>query len=259
MNRLLPILILPMLALASMSALSFRDHGYFPGVVFALLAISPIVWVVMAARARKSAALRPRPTARLATPRARVLLAAAVVVALGAVGYSVYWGFWVPKASHDPITHIADLAGACNDLGREYYPDAAAYSGSSPHPVAIFVRDTADKLKGTSPSNDAPREWNGQGLDVHDVQLIACLGEASDGKYLGNCQFSDGKLPRYQGIYDTTLYEATTGKKVGEARLAGSTTSECPYVVFTKGGNPKLHTQPDLAEFRRALGKFVTG
>ncbi|HEY3688319.1 MAG TPA: hypothetical protein VGL93_35095 [Streptosporangiaceae bacterium] len=180
----------------------------------------------------------------------------ALVVA-GGIGFFIWQTFFTVKPFDGPLKITHDLSQGCSDA-RRYFPSAAAYSGSAPHPIAIF-RDgdgSGGQEDEVVPSGLADDSY--QTTDPGKVQLIACLGGASNGTRIGDCDFSGSDtLPLYRGEYDAVLYEAKTGKKVAEAHLEGSESkSDCPYSLYTQG-SPDLHTSPDSVAIQRAFGPYV--
>ncbi|WP_067711863.1 DUF4229 domain-containing protein [Nocardia yamanashiensis] len=236
------------------SALAFKQGGYLPGVVFALLAGGPLAWFVYAAvRTRRNGGVVPE-----GSPRSRAIGWIAVALMVPLTGYSVYWMFWMPKASQSALSEYRDLEKLCGGSDRTYFPDGAAHQGNGPHPVAIFYVDESETTQHVSlVGASAPSYWSGDYKNPGNIQLVACLGSASKGQRITKCEFKTDTLDQYQGIYDATLYETTTGKKIAEARLSGATTPNCPHFTMTKGKDPVLYTEPDFAEYQRAFGKYV--
>ncbi|WP_280265976.1 hypothetical protein [Nocardia wallacei] len=162
-----------------------------------------------------------------------------------------------PTASAEVLASDAALGDGCARQ-RTYFTRADAYAGSGPHPVAVFRNDemgNVDPVDKSKWDSQRARQW--MGVDAERYQLIVCLGSARDGERLGHCTFQSRTIPLHRGIYDATVYEARTGAKVGSAQLRGSSrTDGCPYFVVLPAG-ASLHTEPDLAEIQRALGKYV--
>ncbi|HSZ29506.1 MAG TPA: hypothetical protein VK784_07100, partial [Pseudonocardiaceae bacterium] len=188
--------------------------------------------------------------------------AVAVAVFLAVVGSAGYWLFGMPKENDKPLWTRGDLESGCyGSGGRRYFPQNDAYGGSGPHPIAVFVDDNPGSPSSLDASlgdeQDHPDYWNGDRGDPHRVQLIACLDEAEDGQFVTDCRFTSGTIPQYSRIYDVTVYEARTGRKVGTERIAGDGKPDCPYMVFTEDKSPRLYTKPDFTEFRNLLAKYV--
>ncbi|MFI9503075.1 hypothetical protein [Nocardia sp. NPDC052566] len=236
------------------SAYAFKNGGVLVGIIFAGLAVAPIVAVIVSVRNKRRGNVPSGPV----SGRTRAMRWGAAGVVLLAVGYAVFWTFLVPKESDKALKSTRDLEPGCAGLmARKYFPQTATYGGPGPHPIAIFVKDDSDFTDPASLGSDHPDHWQGAKLDPARVQLIACLDKPDTGDHLTDCEFNGGKLPLYRGTYDVTLYEAKTGDKVAEERITGVSTPKCPFSALTKGKNPKLHTEPDFAEYRSVLGKYV--
>ena len=186
-------------------------------------------------------------------------LLAALLIALGGIGY---WYLGVPAANGEPLLRKEDLERGCSTGGAcRYFPGNDPAAGNGPHPVAVFVadesgaRDTsaAEELGGTGP-------WNGDHLAPQRVQLIACLEPSSDGPPLAQCRTTGGSTtPLHQGGYEVTLREARTGNEVASEQVAGSRNANCPSLLLTSEEHPVELTDPDPADFHRALGRYVDG
>lgn len=175
-----------------------------------------------------------------------------MVVLVVGVGYSAYWMLREPKASKKPLTYTHSLSKLC-DTPPTYFPDAAAFGGGKPHPVAIFAKtdDLGFDLV-RDESSSAPS------LEGREVQLVVCLDEVESGPFIVKCTFSDGSVPMYQGRFKGTVREARTGRKVGSVAVDGVTTaSACPRVATTKGDEPRLHSAPTVEVVRAAMGSIL--
>ncbi|GAD83750.1 hypothetical protein FEK33_05165 [Nocardia asteroides NBRC 15531] len=235
------------------SWMAFTSGSAVVGVIFALLALAPIIAIVVVTVRKRTGATGP-----LFGRQSRAVGVIALVVVLGAVGYAVYWTFWTPKAYEGTLAEVRDMESACHDMGGKFFPGSAEFTGPAPHPVVAFVQDQVGVSQAELGGSQTPREWGGSGLKPADVQLIACLDEPDDGPFLTDCKFTSSSLPLYQGRYEVTIREARTGREVATVRMSGKSTPDCPYSVLTKGEDPKIHTEPDLAEYQRVLGGFVT-
>jgi hypothetical protein len=190
-----------------------------------------------------------------------------VIAVIGAIGYGGYLVFGpTARANDEPLEHASDLETLCW-YQRRYYPDAAAYTGSAPHPVQIFEQsDSQTSDPGWFPAQvrqPLPQHWWLHHKTPTKVQLIACVEVSDEGPRIGECEFRGQTIPMHQGVYSATLYEAKTGEKVAEERLAGRTDFNedmCPILhTWREGEDPKLLSRPDAAEYRRALGRYVDG
>ncbi|MFE3544020.1 hypothetical protein ACFXK0_13745 [Nocardia sp. NPDC059177] len=234
------------------SWMAFDNGSVLVGSIFALLIIAPFLAIVVAMVRKRSGRTGP-----MFGKYSKAVGAISVIVVLGAVGYAVYWSFWTPKEHKGPVADISAMEDACHDMGGKFYPTAAEFGGPAPHPVIAFVEDSVGYSDAEIGGYDGPREWGGRDLEPADVQLIACLEEPDDGDFLTDCQFTSSSLPLYQGRYEVTLREAATGRAVVTTEILGKASPDCPSSVLTKGDNPKIHTEPDLAEYQRVLGEYV--
>ncbi|MFF2555360.1 hypothetical protein ACFVUS_30450 [Nocardia sp. NPDC058058] len=161
-------------------------------------------------------------------------------------------------ANSAEVQSIWEMRGGC-DSPRIYYPDMDAYTGSGPHRVTTFLTTDTGRIQPVILEDaKAPPQWGPPELtrpDMHRIQLIACLGKASEGVLIKDCWFDGGKtLPMYQGIYQANLYEAKTGRKVASERVVGKREERCPVLVMTLG---KLYSEPGLSELQQTLGQYV--
>ena len=142
----------------------------------------------------------------------------------------------------------------CNSQ-QKFYPDAAAFTGPAPHPIMVFAATDSVGLDEVRVEYSAPEQW--RPTNAADVQLVACLDDVDDGPFITDCKFTDGTLPLYQGRYHGAVFEAHTGKKVGPVSVDGVNAPKCPGSALTRGDNPKIYSEPDLAALRSALGDKV--
>ncbi|WP_328608914.1 hypothetical protein OG943_07285 [Amycolatopsis sp. NBC_00345] len=244
------------------SVLAFQSGNVPIGILFALVAAAPLVFLIsVAVRGRRGVPVRTALAGESAPGQASnknrklaVRLIAVAVVA--AVGYGGYWVLFAPKASNAAVSRVSDLEDGCAGV-RKYFPDNDAYTGPSPHPVGVFVTSDSDSLNIASMGADVPPEWDDTQLNPRQVQVIACLDSPDDGQYLTDCKFTSDTLKLYQGKYDVTLYEAKTGTKIGSTQLLGSSQPSCPSLTLTKSDATSIHTEPDFTDYRAALGQFV--
>jgi len=232
------------------SFLAFQKGGVLPGLILAVVALAPIVYLIIAGQRRRANGGTPAPW----SPNAKKAIAAISVVLAVGVAYSGYWMFWMPKATDEPLAYTTDLRDLC-DQSPTYYPDAAAFTGSAPHAVVVFAKGDDVLLDEVKLGDAAPEAWRPS--DVKSVQLVACLDDVQSGPRITSCTFSDGSVPLYQGRYKGGLFEARTGKKVATISVDGVSTPTCPRFAVTRGDDPRLHSVPDLAGLRAAIGDRV--
>ncbi|MEV0711545.1 hypothetical protein [Nocardia aurea] len=186
-------------------------------------------------------------------------LITSVVVAAGLLGGCSSSSTDPVSADERPLATNRDLAGACANP-RTYFPRADAYAGEAPHPITAFrtgFLDSAEEVSSTKWSSNRPQQW--LAVDTPRYQLVACLGKAESDGYLRDCAFESGAVPLHRGRYEVTVYEVKTGKEIGRERMRGTgldgSGDRCPFMVWLD--RKMLFTEPDLAEFQRALGKYV--
>jgi hypothetical protein len=244
------------------SVLAFQNGNVPIGILFALVAAAPLMFLIsVAVRAKRGVPVRTAPAGEpapnLASAKNRKLAVRLIAVAVvAAVGYGGYWVLFAPKASNAAVSQVSDLEDGCAGV-RKYFPDNDAYTGSGPHPVGVFVTSDSDSLDIASMGADVPPQWDDTRLNPRQVQVIACLDAPGDGQYLTDCKFSSDTLKLYQGKYDVTLYEAKTGEKIGSTEMLGSSEPSCPSLTLTKSDATSIHTEPDFAAYRAALGQYV--
>jgi hypothetical protein len=144
--------------------------------------------------------------------RGLVVGVAVAVVAAAAIGYFVF--------KPEPFK-VADYDRMCES--PRGFPEAAAYQGPSPHPVAIVNG-------GMSMASDDPEIRTWFPVDPAAVQLVSCVNRVDRGGFVKRCEYTkqnvrNGPVVRtidlYKGIYTVVVYEARSGKKLTESRVEG--------------------------------------
>ncbi|WEB38340.1 calcium homeostasis modulator protein [Streptomyces yunnanensis] len=241
------------------SVIAFKGGNAPVGLLFVVVAAAPVLFlgyaVVNRRRAGGATAAGQRPQQRGRRTLIPRLIALVMVVA---VGYGVYWVMCEPKANDKALTRVSDFETGCGaGLARKYFPQAADRTGAGPHPIAMFTISESGSPNPAYPASGTADYWSGNGLDPHRVQLIACLDSPDEGEFLTDCKFTTDSIKLYRGVYDVTVYEAKTGKKVGSEQLSGSRKPDCPGMVYLKRGTDKLHTEPEFADYQAVLRKYV--
>ncbi|GAA2666462.1 hypothetical protein [Streptomyces lunalinharesii] len=241
------------------SVIAFKGGNPLVGLLFVVVAAAPVLYVGYAVATRRRAG---GPGARDEGAQRRgqrtLLLRATALVTVLAVGYGVYWVMFEPKANDKAIHRVSDLEMGCGSgLARKYFPETAEHTGAGPHPVAMFTVSESGSPQQVFPTSGTADYWSGNGLDPHRVQLIACLDSPDEGEFLTDCKFTSDSIKLYRGVYDVTVYEARTGKKLGSEHLLGSRQPNCPGLVYLKRGTDQLHTQPEFADYQSVLRKYV--
>ncbi|TBO61485.1 hypothetical protein EYS09_00830 [Streptomyces kasugaensis] len=241
------------------SVIAFNGGNPLVGALFAVLAAAPVLYLgyLLASRRRSggASAQDPGPGQRR---RRTLFVRVTAVVMVAVVGYGVYWVLFEPKANDKALGRVSDFETGCGaGLARKYFPQAADRTGAGPHPIAMFTISESGSPQSLYPTTDTADYWSGNRLDPHRVQLIACLDTPDEGEFLTDCKFTSDTIKLYRGVYDVTVYEARTGKKVGSEQLRGSGKPNCPGLVYLKKGTDKLHTGPEFADYQAVLRKYV--
>ncbi|MFT4201048.1 hypothetical protein [Gordonia sp. (in: high G+C Gram-positive bacteria)] len=238
------------------SFLAFKDGGWLPGIILALIAVLPLGLVIASNARRRANGGQPAPWDGTAK---KVITAVSVLLVAG-LAYSLFWMFKMPKADND-LRFDSNLSRACSTPPK-YFPQAAEHTGAGPHKVAVFYnRGDAVSLQQVRFPYDASEAW--QTREAKDVQLVACFTHFDKGEKVGECRFDKGTSQLYTGRYKGSIVEARTHKKVGDIEVAGSPSADsdrdCPTLIYIKGKaeKQKFHTQPDPAAVQEALSKYV--
>ncbi|MFF4607857.1 hypothetical protein ACFY12_34610 [Streptomyces sp. NPDC001339] len=241
------------------SVIAFKGGNPAVGVLFAVVAAAPLLYLGYFLTNRRRAGgtsfqdLRP-----YERRRRKLLLRVTAVAMVAALGYGVYWVMFEPKASDTMPGRVSDFATGCGDgIARKYFPQAADRSATGPHPIAMFTISESGSPRQMIPASGTADHWSGNHLDPHLVQLIACLDSPDEGEFLTDCKFTTDTIKLYRGVYDVTVYEARTGKKIASERLHGSVKPDCPGLVYLKKGTDKLHTEPEFPDYQAVLRKYV--
>ncbi|WP_411122447.1 hypothetical protein [Streptomyces sp. x-19] len=241
------------------SVIAFKGGNPLVGLLFVVVAAAPVLYVGYAvATRRRAGGTSARGAGAQQRGQRTLLLRATAVVTVLAVGYGVYWVMCEPKANDKALSRVSDLDTGCGSgIARKYFPQTAEHTGAGPHPVAMFTISESGSSHPASPTSGTADYWSGNGLDPHRVQLIACLDAPDEGEFLTDCKFTTDTIKLYRGVYDVTVYEARTGKKIGSEKLLGSRQPNCPGMVYLKRGTDQLHTEPEFADYQSVLRKYV--
>ncbi|MFD0516751.1 DUF805 domain-containing protein [Paractinoplanes durhamensis] len=148
------------------------------------------------------------------------------------------------KRSTTPVRVNADLLRVCDGW---YYPAAPTFTGLSPHPALIGVRDRTfgdDRLvrpklhlpyPATKPLKEA---W--YPTDPTTVQVVACVDQVgSGGARLTDCAVSEPSpqaVPMKAADYQVTVYEVATRRRLAQEKLSGAEQSCGLLVVVGSDG-----------------------
>jgi hypothetical protein len=205
---------------------------------------------------------QPRPGERVRAAAWLLGVLVLVVGCLGGTGYGAYrlWGAAVTddQEGKGPAQSTRDLEAVCY---RTYYPEAPAYSGPGPHPIAIFIDDGgalatsvdvgAVLPPGTSDEIDAA--WAGR--DFGKVQIVACATKVDDGERVKTCGFEGASEDMKKGVYELTVREVKTRKKVATTRITGAS-EICPG-LYDVGNDPGIFSEPSSQQLVEALKPHV--
>jgi hypothetical protein len=168
------------------------------------------------------------------------------------------------RASSTPVASTEDLTEVC-DL--TYFPQSPAYSGAGPHPISIAVKGRMDlpsrvtkSFYGQPPGNTASARQAWEPTDPASVRLVACIDLVDGGRQIRTCKFDDPQpdtLPLSEGVYQLTLYEVATRRKVVETRVTGDE-DDCPYIVLI-GNTRMLYTEISERQIVNMLKRYVEG
>lgn len=192
--------------------------------------------------------------------RGAVLGIAVAVVAAGAIGYVVF--------KPEPFK-VADYDRMCES--PRSFEQAAAYQGPSPHPIEIVNGGV------TLPSDDPEiNTWFPE--DPAAVQLVSCVNRVGQGGFVKRCEYtaqnvSNGPVVRtidlYRGTYTVAVFEARTGKKLGETQVEGvgfvgnsmkEDADPCQTFLRTTGdakGHTEEESRPSTTQLREILDPHV--
>lgn len=178
-----------------------------------------------------------------------------VVVGIPAAGIYAFVQ-WTNKPLHQVAADLRDYDTLCN--GREI-PGAPAYTpGSGPHPVAVFesVREGDDYLSEVSiRPGETGDPFNPE--DPGEVELVACTERTDTGEVVATCDFTSESVGMQSATAEITVYEARTGKEVGEpVEVVGDDTS-CPGMVTFKGAL-RLYSIPSESQYLGVLEPVVS-
>ncbi|HEY4028521.1 MAG TPA: hypothetical protein VGO86_18995 [Candidatus Dormibacteraeota bacterium] len=188
-----------------------------------------------------------------------------VLLVVAIIGGILVYRAVVPDQRSALPSSVRDLSDACG--GRRVAFTAAAAHAGRVHPMVIFDTGSLFTYAGM------PAEL--QSDDPARVQLIACVqqdGGSDAAPVVNTCHYVPGgglvtvpsvpapvslDLPMQRGEYTFSVYEARTGRQVGQVRIAGTETS-CPEQIAGRAGEvPKLRSQLTLDDFVRALLPFA--
>lgn len=233
------------------SFLCFKQGGVLPGVILAIVAVVPIGLMIASISRRKRNGGQPVPW----SPVARKAMAAVGVLLLVGVAYSAYWLFVTPKAEKN-LKYDSDLRKACA-TPRKFFPSAAEFTSGGQNKVAVFYDQGAESSPTQLRNPDAGNP------DAKDYSVVVCLTDFQKGAKVGECKFDKGTTPVFTGTFKGHVFEARTGKKLGDISVPANPTADesrdCPTLIYIKGKpeDKQIHTKPDTDALQKALSQYA--
>lgn len=186
-----------------------------------------------------------------------------VVGCLGGTGYGAYRLWEAATATEEkpadgPAQSSSDLRAVCNGT---YYPEAPAYSGPGPHPVAVYV-DSGGAIESLgNPGAAVPpgttdeirAAWSAR--EYGRVQIVACAEKVDDGARVKTCTFEGASEDMKKGVYELTVHEVKTRKEVARTRITGAA-ENCPG-LYDVGRDPGIFSEPSPQQLFDALKPHV--
>lgn len=148
---------------------------------------------------------------------------------------------------------VSDFGKVCN--GGQIV-NAAVYEGSSPHPIAIFRQGLRQDSYSLTGLPYAERTWDANYNKPTTTQLVACLTRKQEGKPTKKCEYQKVSLDFIPVVYELTVYEARSRKKIGAREISGPA-FECPDFVTYDEEDRKLYGAPDTGQIVEAVRPYV--
>jgi hypothetical protein len=166
------------------------------------------------------------------------------------------------KASSYPVRTVDDLTRVCD---RWYYPQSPAYTAPAPHPITISMNNRMDlpgrvtkSFYGQPPGGTPAARAAWEPGDPAGVQLVTCLDLIDTGQAITTCRFDDPKpdtIPMSEGVYQLSVYEVATRRKVTELRMTGED-EQCPSIVLM-GSTRMIYSEVNDRQLVDALTRYV--
>ena len=162
-----------------------------------------------------------------------------------------------PAPPDEPVAVSPEVA-AWNELKKTCssprpQPGTAAYSGSGPHPYALFPFGY-----GTQYVNYEELEPGWDATGAADAALIVCLTVVPGDKQVATCSYLGTDTRVLEATYELAVYEAATGRLLDE-RSGVTDDVGCPAeIAYTPGETPELSASLDPADLHDLLEPWVT-
>lgn len=157
-------------------------------------------------------------------------------------------------------TTLSDFEKVCSGVTVS---NAAAVTSAVPHPIAFFQQSILAADEYTSATITlSDKTWQAESQNPTNTQLVGCFKRASETAANKNCEYNDTStnkkvsIPLYSVVYDLTVYESKTGKKLGAKQVSGPATS-CPSFASYNKSDPKLYGEPDPGSVSQSVKEFV--
>jgi len=158
-----------------------------------------------------------------------------------------------PAGDTTKLDDLSDLAAICKGGSVSA---ASAYTGSSPHPIALLTPSLASGEYISSSIYFKDQSWKADYKEPKATQLVGCFERKSE-KLITKCQFEKASIDYYSVTYSLTIYEAKTGNKLATKQVS-STDTKCPVFASYSEGNPKIYSFPDENQTMTAIQPYVT-
>ena len=156
--------------------------------------------------------------------------------------------------------YLSEFSAVCSG---STISNAADYTGTAPHPIALFESGLIDANDYTSSSVYlSDQTWSATTENFAKTQLVGCFSKKSTNATGKKCELKDSSentvsLEQYNVVYSLKIYEAKSGKKLGEKEISGPATT-CPFFASYNKNDPKLYGDPDKGATTEAVKEFVT-
>lgn len=171
------------------------------------------------------------------------------------------------EASGEQTTGTQVSATNQSDFGKvcsgNTITSAASYTGTAPHPISFFEEGVVgSKSFVTSSVYLSGAGWMPKTGEFNKTQLVGCFTKKSSTGTGRKCELLDSdnkafQIEQFNVVYSLTIYEAKSGKKVGEKEVSGPA-STCPFFATYIKEDPKLYGDPDKGSVADAVKEYVT-
>lgn len=191
-----------------------------------------------------------------------VLVLLVVLAVIGGIGFGVWKVFIAepaPKQHTETVDSPGDLVDGCG-RARHFFAGNRPYTGKGPHPIAVFeIRDGETRFhQPVFTEKGVPAHWWPR--QAGQVRLIACADQSGTGNTIKTCHFDNPVMdvPMRRADYKVRVFEASTGREVGDVEIKNGERATCPFIEFYReGDDPEVYTSLSLAQYRDALAQFV--